>query len=417
MAGDETKRSEARTEPEVSAAPSQPPADSSEGAAPSEPPVPPAAEEPGTTDETASAEAGEAAEPPAVVLDASTSASADAAAEPAATLGGRAEPRARTPLLPRLIPYLVVFALGALITIGAAFIMNFLGGPPPETLGELDRRLAAMDERAAALERRQAQDSTTLRALADRFGAAETHARQAAAAVLEVEKALAARPTLGGDGTSRAPVDLGPLAARLAAIEQKLEQDTAGSGSDAGGAAAAGIAQVQAQVQATAIVAGRLVQEVERGDTYLHELNALLALGVDDSELAALRPFATTGVASLRRSADEFAKLAPAVLATERKGTDDSLVERLKGYASNLVQIERAGDLAGTDVHALVARIKLALAHDHVADAYALWSQLPEAAKIASERFGTSAKNRLDALAAARSIESNAVAALGKPKS
>jgi hypothetical protein len=420
MAGDESKRSEARTEPEGGAgtgegsgSPSEPLANASqapEGAAPSEPA---AAVEPGTTDEPA-AERSEAAEP-AAATEAATSVPAEEAAVPASPLEAGAEPRARTPLLPRLIPYLVVFALGALLTIGAAFIMNILGGPPPETRGELDQRLAALDERAAALEAKQAQDRVTLGALADRFGGAETHARQASAAVREVEKALAARATSGGDGTSHAPVDLGPLAARLAAIEQRLEQDTAASGADAGAVAAAGIAQ--AQVQATAIVAGRLVQEVERGDAYLHELNALLALGVDESELGPLRPFATTGVASLRRLADDFAKLAPAVLATERKGTDASLVERLKGYASNLVQIERAGDLAGTDVHALVARIKFALAHDHVADAYALWSQLPEAAKIASERFGTSAKNRLDALEAARSIESGAVAALGKPKS
>jgi hypothetical protein len=82
-----------------------------------------------------------------------------------------------------------------------------------------------------------------------------------------------------------------------------------------------------------------------------------------------------------------------------------------------LVQIERAGDLDSTDLPGLVARIKFALAHDHVGEAYTLWNELPEAAKTSSESFGTPAKDRLDTLDAARSIEAGAVAALSKPKS
>ncbi len=430
MAGDETKRAAARTEPEVDAGaregsgpPHEPPADASqapEGAAPSESPSttsgmePDSVDEPAAPGEAGAGEEGAAAEPPKVATEVEPAVPAEeaAAAPPALTASGAsAEPPAS--ILSRLVPYLVVFALGALLSIAAAFIMSLLGGPPPETRGDLDRRLAALDDRATELERKQAQDGAILGTLTERFAAAETHARQAAAAVREVEKTLAARPATGGDAGSGPPVDLGPLAARLEAIEQQLEQDKAAPGSGRTEGAATGLAQVQA----TAIVAGRLVQEVQRGEAYLHELNALVALGVDDSELAALRPFATTGVASLRHLADDFAKLAPAILATERKGADDSLVERLKGYATNLVQIERMGDLAGTDVSSLVARIKFALAHDHAAEAYALWSELPEAAKTASARFGTAAKSRLDALEAARSIESAAVAALSKPKS
>lgn len=423
MAGDENKRSEAGTEPEAGAAGSEPSAPRSElSAGHSESP----ADEPPRSETEADISMPDTAPASGRGEETTGPGPIEKAADPVEPVATPAESsadstrRARAPLLPRLVPYLVVFAIGALVSIGAAFILSLLAGPPTENRGDIDQRLAALDARATALERKQELDSTTLAALADRFGATETHARQAAAAVREVEQALAARtpsPEPTGGATSAEPVDLGPLAARLEAIEQQLEQDRTSFRSSGSGAETAGAAAEIARTQATAIVAGRLVQEVERGDAYQHELNALFALGVDEAKLAPLRNFADTGVASLRRLADEFARVAPAILATERKGGEDSVVERLKGYASRLVQIERAGDLDSTDLHGLVARIKFALAHDHVGEAYALWNELPEGAKTSSESFGTPAKARLDTLDAARSIEAGAVAALSKPKS
>jgi hypothetical protein len=425
MAGDENKRSEAGTEPETGAGGSEPSAPRSEpSAGHSESP----ADESPPSETEADKSVPEAAPTSAHGEETTGPGPLEAAATPVEPVSAAAQSpadsdptrRTRAPLLPRLVPYLVVFAIGALVSIGAAFILSLLAGPPTENRGDIDQRLAALDARATALERKQELDSTTLGALADRFGAAETHARQAVAAVREVEKALAARPPSAestGGATSAEPVDLGPLAARLQAIEQQLDQDRTMFSSGGSGAETSGAAAEIARAQATAIVAGRLVQEVERGEAYHHELNALLALGVDESKLAPLRTFADTGVASLRRLADEFARLAPAILAAERKGDDDGVVERLKGYASRLVQIERAGDLDSKDLHGLVARIKFALAHDHVGEAYALWKELPEVAKTSSESFGTPAKDRLDTLDAARSIEAGAVAALSKPKS
>jgi hypothetical protein len=438
MAGDENKRS--GTEPDSGAEGSEAPVSGSEGTAAHSPPPEPTSESEAETPLSAelptAAEPGLAAEPDAIEERTAAEEDSGGAASsipeegpetapvpslsvPAASdASPRAAPRARTPLLPRLVPYLVVFAIGALISIGAAFILNLLAGGRPEIRGDLEERLASLDARTAAVERRQERDSTSLGTLAERFGTAETHVRQAVSAVREVEKALAALPSAvapAAGGSAPEPADLGPLVARLEALEQKLEQ---GSGAPAAGEAEPSGAAVDfARAQAAAIVAGRLVKEIERGDPYSHELDALASLGIDQAALVPLETFSKTGVTSPRRLSEEFARLAPSILAAERKSGDDNLVERLKGYASNLVQIERTDDPAAKDIPSLVARIKLALAHDHVAEAYSLWSELPEAARTVSESFGTAAKNRLDALDAARSFEAGAVAALGKPKS
>jgi hypothetical protein len=304
----------------------------------------------------------------------------------------------------RLVPYLAVFVLGALLVLGAGLGLSYLGGLL-ESRGEIEQRLVALHERAAALELKQELGSRSLAALEARFGTAEADSRRASAAVLEVEKTLAARPAAAaadGDGTASEPVDLGPFAARLDVIEKKLEEN----------AGAADTARAQA-----AIVAGRLVQEVERGAPYLHELDALVAFGVDESALAPLRAGADTGVASPQRLSEEFAQLAPAILASEHEDGDAGIAERLKGYASHLVQIERLDERESKTVRGLVARIEAALGQGQIADAYALWNELPEAAQASSESFGTSAKKRLDASGAARALESSTLAAIGKPKS
>ncbi len=420
MAGDETKPSEARTEADAAA---------SEGSAPAiepsiaQPRAPESASpsEPAAADENASAEDVVPDEPRASSAAEAEPASAPIeeaadAVQPAAS-SSRPEPPARAPLLARLVPFLVVFALGALIAIGSGFLMSLLGGSP-ETRGEIDQRLAALDERATSLERKQERDGSALGALANRLGAVETDARQAVFSAREVEKALAARPeskAWAAGGTATEPADPGPLSARMDAIERILREDKAALGSTE--PEPSGAAADTGRAQAIAIVAGRLVQEVEHGEKFLHEVNALLVLGVDEAKLAPLRTFADEGVATPRRLSEDFARLAPVILAAERKASDGSLAERLKGYASSLVQIERMDESQSKEVRGLVAQIKLALAHDRVADAYALWSELPDAPKASSASFGTSAKNRLDTLDAARSIEAGAVAALGKPKS
>ena len=81
------------------------------------------------------------------------------------------------------------------------------------------------------------------------------------------------------------------------------------------------------------------------------------------------------------------------------------------------MRIRRAGDPHDADLPGRIAAIEAALARLDVAKAYAVWLQLPDAAKAKSANWGAAAKARLDALSAASAIESDAIAALGKTKS
>ena len=69
------------------------------------------------------------------------------------------------------------------------------------------------------------------------------------------------------------------------------------------------------------------------------------------------------------------------------------------------------------DLPGRIAAIEGALARLDVAKAYAVWLQLPDAARAKSATWGAAAKARLDAVSAASAIEADAVAALGKLKS
>lgn len=415
MAGDETERPQAGKEPDPATGSSNgsPPEEEAQGSA-----VPSAAEPSQPEEPTSVPEDEVVARPPEIPPPAPVEPVVPPL--PPVTEPTVPGPRpARPSILPRLLLYLVIFALGALVSIGAAFILSFLAGPPSQVGSDLEPRLSASDTRVAALEHKQGATATSLNAIEARLRAVEATAAQAAGAAREAEKALAARSSAeaGAEAGSNPAPDLGPLVARLDALERRLEEQRVSLVGQHGAEARDGSGDA-AKAHAVAIVAGRLIQEIDRGEAFTHEVGTLAALGVDDAKLAPLRVFAGAGVASAHRLGETFARLTPAILSTERGGSEEtSLVERLKGYASNLVHVERTEDLESNELRGLVARIKLALAHGHADDAYRLWTELPDPARAVSEGFGTAAKNRLDTLNTARSIEADAVAALGKPKS
>ena len=85
--------------------------------------------------------------------------------------------------------------------------------------------------------------------------------------------------------------------------------------------------------------------------------------------------------------------------------------------ASKLIRVRKIGDLSGTELPARVGRINAALQEGSVEDALAQWNDLPATAKAKSQAFADAAKLRLDAISAARALETDAVAALAKIKS
>lgn len=429
MAGDQDERSETKAEPTVAL-----------GQPGREPPVS-EAETQLPADAHSSDEAEPVSEPqsPGEARAAAETAErepADAelhgvAAEPASTISAPEKtPRAS------LWPLAAAIVLGAALAVGGAFGLRFFDGSKTAAL-DLDARVAAVSARVDSFERKAdaaaAAERSALAGVESRIGAVESAASKTAAAtnsaLRDVQDTFAARLA----GLVRTPggapdefTDLGPLQTRIDAVEKKLGSIEA--------ALAAPKADVRAQqdrenaasqieqgvrVQSVAIVAESLLHRLDRGVPFPAEFATLEALGVGPAELTPLRPFAATGVTSPRKLAEQFSGVASQVAAIETAEEDANLLNRLTREASHLVRIRRVGDVDANDVDApaLVARIENALARLDVEEAFNIWTELPAAAKAKSDSWGQAAKARLDALNAARALEADAVAALGKPKS
>ncbi len=221
-------------------------------------------------------------------------------------------------------------------------------------------------------------------------------------------------------------VDLGPFNAKIDALEKKLaavETQLAAPKADVRAEQDRENAATEfdrtAHAQALAIIAESLVQRLDHSDPFQAELAALENLGVGQAGLAPLRPFAAAGVTSPRQLAEQFAAIASQVAVIEESVEDKNLLDRLTREASHLVRIRPVGDVdpRDEDAPALVARIENALERRDVEEAFSVWTKLPAAAKAKSQSWGEAAKARLDALSAARSLEADAVAVLGKSKS
>ncbi|HYP58157.1 MAG TPA: hypothetical protein VEQ35_07725 [Beijerinckia sp.] len=217
-------------------------------------------------------------------------------------------------------------------------------------------------------------------------------------------------------------VDLAPIEARISKLEQRLvplETTLAASKTDvrAPQDRDAGAADPALAATRTAIVAASLGRKIARGVPFTGEISVLDTLGVDKAKLAVLRPLAGTGVASTKKLAEQFASVSDSILASPNEDHSENFLERLARDAARLVRIRRVDATSGTDLPDLVAGIENALAHDDVEEALTLWTQLPADAKSKSEAFASAARERLAVLSAARAIESDALASLGKPKS
>ena len=349
-------------------------------------------------------------------------------APPPRLAGEKTKPRA-------LFPALAATAVaGAILGFGGTLGLRYFGGSQinGSASGE---RIAALNARIDAIEGKEdaasAASRTALSAMETRVAAAEGAVGKATelanAAQADAQKALASGQAAPEPAPGPAPAvpDLGPLEARIGTLEQKLapleaalaapkadlrpQQDRADAATGEG-----------SRAQAMAIVAESLLRKLDSGGQFSGELAALENLGVPQASLAPLRAASESTVSSERQLTARFAALVPGILASEsakQASADEGFLDRLTRNAKGLLRIRRVGDAEAAGVQGFVARIENALADHDLEAAYNAWKELPGAATTQSESWGEAAKARLDALNAARSIEADAVAVLGKPKS
>lgn len=333
-----------------------------------------------------------------------------------------------------LFPALAATAIvGALLGLAGTFGLRFLEGSPTKG-ADPDDRIAALSARIDSIESKvdASASRTALAAIESRVATAESAADKAAEAasssLADMQKALAARPASQGTEAGSAPAEIfdpGSLEARIDSIEQKLIPLESALAAPKGDIRVpqereTPVVEKGSHAPAIAIVAESILRKLDRGGSFSGELAALENLGVASASLEPLRAVSASGVSSERHLAAQFVALAPQIIATataKQGKEDEGFLDRLTRNAKGMVHIRRVGEVEGTDTQSLVARIENALADRDIEAAFGLWKELPSAAEAKSASWGEAAKARLDALSAARSIEADAVAVLGKPKS
>ena len=162
-----------------------------------------------------------------------------------------------------------------------------------------------------------------------------------------------------------------------------------------------------------ALAATALNATVERGDAFAAELAAAKALGADPKLLAALEPFARSGVPAAATLARQFSEVAPALQAAVAP-PPEGVLGRLQMNAEKLVRIRRVDEAPGSDAAAIVARSEAKAARGDLAGAVAELAQLAPNARAPAEAWIKSVLARAAAIDASRRLAADALSGLSK---
>ena len=162
-----------------------------------------------------------------------------------------------------------------------------------------------------------------------------------------------------------------------------------------------------------ALAATALNATVERGDAFAAELAAAKALGADPKLLAALEPFARSGVPAAATLARQFSEVAPALQAAVAP-PPEGVLGRLQMNAEKLVRIRRVDEAPGSDAAAIVARSEAKAARGDLAGAVAELAQLAPNARAPAEAWIKSVQARAAAIDASRRLAADALSGLSK---
>jgi hypothetical protein len=252
----------------------------------------------------------------------------------------------------------------------------------PKALEEVTRRVAKL-EATPATPPSPASDP----ALAARITALEAEIKAMAAALAELAQRIPA-------ATAAERGALEALANRVTAVERSEK------------AAESGDRAIRLALAATA-----LNNAVERGDAFATELATVKALGGDAKLVAALEPFARSGVPSAATLARQFSDLAPSLQASPPR---EGVLARLQVNAEKLIRIRRVDEPGGSDAGAIVARAEAKVSRGDIAGAVSELAQLPPDARAPAEAWIKSAQGRIAAIDASRRLAADALSGLAK---
>ena len=163
-----------------------------------------------------------------------------------------------------------------------------------------------------------------------------------------------------------------------------------------------------------ALAAFALREAAVSGAPYSAELASAKSTGLDGAKAAALEPFAATGLPNDAALAREMSSLLPKLMAVSGAGKsqDVGFIDRLQANAGKLVRIHPVGRAEGDDVSAVLARIEANTANNNVSGIAAELMKLPANMREPAAAWSQKVAARDAALAAARDLARDAVAAL-----
>ncbi|WP_417409550.1 mitofilin family membrane protein [Hoeflea sp.] len=165
---------------------------------------------------------------------------------------------------------------------------------------------------------------------------------------------------------------------------------------------------------ARAIAAAGLKSAIDRGGSFMSELEAFASVAPDDPAVAELRDLAARGVPSRSDLVAGYSDAASTAIAAADPGNPDAgLVDRLMSSAMSVVKVRRVGDVPGDSAEAIAARAEAHLLNGDLDAAVSEWNTLPEASLAATAEYGDAlaARARAEKLIAAAVAPSGASAA------
>lgn len=219
--------------------------------------------------------------------------------------------------------------------------------------------LAGINDKLATLEKTQSAQQTTL--------------QSAEGAISDLGKKIAADEA-SQDQTIKTLED------RLSAIEKTLE------------------APRQDIKVARALAAASLKAAIDRGGSFMAELEAFASVDGNSPVLEQLRTLAASGVPSRAELLTRFPAAANAMIdAGNESDASEGLIDHLLNSATSLVKVRPVGDVSGDSVEAIVARMETRLKNGNLQGAVDEWNTLPQTSKDASQAYTKDLEARIEA--------------------
>jgi hypothetical protein len=188
------------------------------------------------------------------------------------------------------------------------------------------------------------------------------------------------------------PAGLADLEARVAG----LESSSAATAQRLAAIQARPTTATETEKAARALAIGSLRQAAAEGAPFAGNLAMLQALGLDETDIAALRPLAEKGAPPKSELASTFAEVADRVLAASAAVDPNAgFFDRLAGFARGLVTVRPTTPIPGDTPDAIVSRMQGAIDRGDLAKALSERNALPANAKSVSAAWAQGATDRI----------------------